>query len=162
MLTEFQKANRHQKHEGWVKAVDLFHSVDTSCWNQFLKQQKCPKSWNFKYKHGEYMVRSFLHDLTIETVKNKKLQVVQQRPYEIRTSRDKNDVKIFSRPFGDMDTWFQEIVTTSLEIGVSLECLGQYLSHDEVLRLTTKNHGSYIQKITTMSISIPLAKETQD
>ncbi|KAH0902362.1 hypothetical protein HID58_041865 [Brassica napus] len=133
LLTEFQKANRHQKHEGWVKAVDLFHSVDTSCWNQFLKQQKCPKSWNFKYKHGEYMVRSFLHDLSIETVKNKKLQVVQQRPYEIRTSRDKNDVKIFSRPFGDMDTWFQEIVTTALEIGVSLECLGQYLSHDEVL-----------------------------
>ncbi|CAF1877657.1 unnamed protein product [Brassica napus] len=160
LLTEFQKANRHQKHEGWVKAVDLFHSVDTSCWNQFLKQQKCPKSWNFKYKHGEYMVRSFLHDLSIETVKNKKLQVVQQRPYEIRTSRDKNDVKIFSRPFGDMDTWFQEIVTTALEIGVSLECLGQYLSHDEVLRLTTKNHESYIQKITM--ISIPLAKETQD
>ncbi|KAL0668643.1 hypothetical protein Bca4012_031347 [Brassica carinata] len=53
----------------------------------------------------------------------------------------KLDVKIFSRPFGDMDARFQEeIVTTALGIGVSLECLEPYLSHDEVLGLTTKTH----------------------
>ncbi|KAF3522051.1 hypothetical protein F2Q69_00049113 [Brassica cretica] len=33
-----------------------------------------------------------------------------------------------------------EIVTTALGIGVSLECLEPYLSHDEVLGLTTKTH----------------------
>ncbi|KAF2603705.1 hypothetical protein F2Q70_00026622 [Brassica cretica] len=53
----------------------------------------------------------------------------------------KLDVKILSRPFGDMDARFQEeIVTTALGIGVSLECLEPYLSHDEVLGLTTKTH----------------------
>ncbi|CAN6837184.1 unnamed protein product, partial [Brassica oleracea] len=55
----------------------------------------------------------------------------------------KLDVKIFSRPFGDMDareTLSLTIVTTALGIGVSLECLEPYLSHDEVLGLTTKTH----------------------
>ncbi|WZZ27446.1 hypothetical protein YC2023_010847 [Brassica napus] len=167
-IDKFQKANRHQKlcrnvrfklaahwrNKRWVNAVDLFHSVDTSCWNQFLKQQKCPKSWNFKYKHGEYMVKSFL-----ENARDKKLQVVQQRPHVIRCSRDKNAEKILSRPLGDMDAWFQEIVTTVFGTGVSLKCLDKYFSHDQVLGLTTKTLGTYIQNTT---IFIPLAKETRE
>ncbi|KAJ0231865.1 hypothetical protein HA466_0297120 [Hirschfeldia incana] len=141
LISEVQKADRPHKHARWVKAVDLFHSVDTSCWDQFLKHPKCPKSWNFKYKHGEYMVKSFLQDQNPETVRNKKLQVVQQRPHEIRCCRDENDEndeKIFLRLFGDMDAWFQEVVTTAFGIGVSLKCLDKYLSHDQVLGLTTK------------------------